>query len=140
MEKQEGDGVSPVGIWRLTGGMYRADRGVVRGLQPVGHNDLWSDDPADPAYNSHVRGPAHPYRHETLRRADPLYDIVLFSDWNRPESTPGKGSAIFVHLWRRPRYPTAGCIAFARRDLEWILARWTPQSRLFVGLSAPYSG
>ncbi len=132
VEKQEGDGVSPAGVWRLTGGMYRADRGKVRGLQPVGHNDLWSDDPRDPAYNRHVRGPGYPYRHETLRRSNPLYDIVLFSDWNWPDAQPGKGSAIFVHLWRRPRYPTAGCIAFSRPDLEWILARWTRQSRLIL--------
>lgn len=131
-EKQEGDGASPAGVWRLVGGMYRADRGVMHGLPAAGHNDLWSDDVRDPAYNHQVRGPGYSFGHETLRRADPLYDIVLFSDWNWPDARPGKGSAIFVHLWRRPRYPTAGCIAFSRPDLEWILARWTPQSRIFV--------
>ncbi len=131
-EKHEGDGASPSGVWHLVGGMYRADRGVVFGLKPAGHSDLWSDDPQDVAYNHHVRGPAYPHSHEALRRADRLYDIVLFSDWNWPDSQPGKGSAIFVHLWRRPRYPTAGCIAFSRPDLEWIMARWRPRSRIFV--------
>ena len=135
--KREGDGASPAGVWRLVGGMHRADRGVVHGLAPAGPTDIWSDDPHDPAYNHALRARAHPYSHETLRRADPLYDIVLFSDWNWPDSRPGKGSAIFVHLWRRPRYPTAGCIAFARKDLIWILARWTVHSRIFVGA---YSG
>ena len=84
------------------------------------------------AYNRHIRAHGHPFSHERLRRGDRLYDIMLFSDWNRPEATPGAGSAIFVHLWRRPRFPTAGCIAFARADLAWILARWTPRSRIFV--------
>jgi L,D-peptidoglycan transpeptidase YkuD (ErfK/YbiS/YcfS/YnhG family) len=45
---------------------------------------------------------------------------------------PGRGSAIFLHVWRRPRHPTAGCIAFARADLAFILARWTPRSRVVV--------
>ncbi len=143
-QKREGDGASPAGVWRLAGGMYRADRlrapAIAPGLPPLapaGHRDLWSDDPRDPAYNRHIRAHAHPFSHERLRRGDSLYDIVLFSDWNRPAARPGAGSAIFVHLWRRPRFPTAGCIAFARADLAWILARWTPKSRIFV---STYSG
>lgn len=131
-DKREGDGASPAGIWRLVGGMYRADRGIIFGLQPIGHNDRWSDDPRDLAYNQQVRAHAYPYNHERLRRADPLYDIVLFSDWNWPIAKSGKGSAIFVHLWRRPRFPTAGCIGFSRPDLEWILARLKPDTRLFI--------
>jgi len=131
-DKREGDGASPAGIWRLVGGMYRADRGVVQGLAPAGHADIWSDDPRDRAYNHHLRARAYPFRHETLRRADPLYDIVLFSDWNWPDSRPEDGSAIFVHIWRRPRFPTAGCIAFSRSDLEWILSRWRQHSRIIV--------
>ncbi len=137
-QKREGDGASPAGIWHLVGGMYRADRLRVPGawgtlrLIPAGHRDLWSDDPRDPSYNHPIRAHAHPFSHERLRRGDRLYDIVLFSDWNWPEATPGAGSAIFVHLWRRPRFPTAGCIAFAHADLAWILTRWTPRSRIFV--------
>jgi L,D-peptidoglycan transpeptidase YkuD (ErfK/YbiS/YcfS/YnhG family) len=43
---------------------------------------------------------------------------------------PGRGSAIFLHVWRKPRHPTAGCIAFARDDLAWILAHWQRASRV----------
>ena len=135
--KREGDGASPAGVWRLTGGLYRADRVTpVRGLDRVGPRDIWSDDPGDPAYNTLQRSAAHPYSHERLRRGDRLYDIVLFSDWNA-HGVPGDGSAIFVHLWRAPRFPTAGCIAFAEPDLRWIISRWRPSTRIFVG---PYSG
>jgi L,D-peptidoglycan transpeptidase YkuD (ErfK/YbiS/YcfS/YnhG family) len=107
--------------------------GVVGGV-PVG--DLgpvvgWSDDPRDPAYNRPVRRP-HPWRHEALRRADRQYDLVAVLDWNRHPPVPGLGSAIFLHVWRRPRQPTAGCIAFARVDLAFVLARWTPRSRVAV--------
>ncbi len=134
-DKREGDMASPAGIWRLTGGIYRADRVAPPRsglhLAPVTHDQIWSDDPADPGYNLPARARAHPFGHENLRRADRLYDIVLFSDWNA-EAVPGRGSAIFVHLWRAPRQPTAGCIAFARRDLEWILARWNRHCRIFL--------
>lgn len=133
--KREGDGATPTGVWRLMGGGYRADR-VARpqapfDLTPIGPRDLWSDDPADVAYNQPVRAP-HPWSHERLRRADGLYDIVLITDWNWPVAEPGQGSAIFVHCWRGPRVPTAGCLAFRPDHLRWILARWTPRSRLLI--------
>jgi L,D-peptidoglycan transpeptidase YkuD (ErfK/YbiS/YcfS/YnhG family) len=31
------------------------------------------------------------------------------------------GSAIFIHQWRKPGYPTAGCIALSREHL-WHIA------------------
>ena len=134
--KVEGDWASPVGVWRLVDGGFRADR-IARpksgvNLRAIGPCDIWSDDPADPDYNHGLRARNHPFGHEKLRRRSRNYDIVLMSDWNWPDAVPGKGSALFVHLWRRPRYPTAGCIAFSRPDLEWILARWSKRSRIFV--------
>jgi L,D-peptidoglycan transpeptidase YkuD (ErfK/YbiS/YcfS/YnhG family) len=137
-EKREGDGATPAGVWHLLHGGYRADRGARPSsglpLDTIGPRDIWSDDPNDPDYNQWLTGTGHPYSHEALRRADPLYDLVLASDWNYPLATPGRGSAIFVHVWRRPRYPTAGCLAFRRDHLAWILARWTPRSRIIVQL------
>ena len=55
---------------------------------PIGPRDLWSDDPRDAAYNSAVTAP-HPFSHEALRRADPLYDLVLVTDWNWAAPRPG---------------------------------------------------
>ena len=76
--------------------------------------------------------------HEVLRRADPLYDIVLITDWNWPRALHNAGSAIFVHAWRGPGHPTAGCIALHPDDLRWIVARIGFQTRLVVpeGLAA----
>lgn len=134
--KVEGDGVSPAGPWQLLGGGFRADRrprpNAPFATHPIGPADIWSDDPEDPAYNHGLRARAHPFRHERLRMGPPLYDIFLISDQNFPDATPGKGSALFVHQWRKPRHPTAGCIAFAPEHLEWILARWTPRTRIWV--------
>ncbi len=136
-DKHEGDGATPAGIHRIAGLYYRPDRmarparrSVLRAV-PIGAFDLWSDDVNDPKYNNLVRGP-HKFSHEQMRRADPLYDVVLITDWNWPVATPGKGSAIFLHIWRKPRHPTEGCIAFSKQNLRWIIERIRPETRLIV--------
>lgn len=134
-EKREGDGATPVGAWRLMGGGFRADRGlpppVPFPMRATGPADLWCDAPDHPAYNHRVRAPLAA-SHERLARADGLYDIFIVTDWNWPDAVPGKGSAIFVHNWRGPRRPTAGCLAFRPDHLRWILARWQPRSRIVL--------
>jgi L,D-peptidoglycan transpeptidase YkuD (ErfK/YbiS/YcfS/YnhG family) len=131
--KREGDGATPAGVHRLVGMLYRPDR-LARPADwalPIGPSDLWSDDPEDIDYNLMVRAP-HGFRHERLRRADPIYDLIVITGWNWPYARQGKGSAIFLHQWRRPGAPTAGCVALSRRDLHWIAPRITLWSRLIV--------
>ncbi|MDE2912280.1 MAG: L,D-transpeptidase family protein [Paracoccaceae bacterium] len=110
-------------------------------VRPILPGDIWSDDPEDPGYNSRVtaadmRGNrglgTTPFSHERLRRPDPVYDIVAVLDFNRPAPVPGRGSAIFLHIWRQPRNRTEGCVAFRRQDLTEILTRWTPRSRVII--------
>jgi L,D-peptidoglycan transpeptidase YkuD (ErfK/YbiS/YcfS/YnhG family) len=133
--KREGDGATPAGEHRIVGCLYRPDRlarsEVPDWALPIGPCDLWSDDPRDPDYNLMVRAP-HPFGHERLRRADPMYDLVLLTDWNWPQAVPGRGSAIFLHTWRRPGHPTAGCVAFDAADLRWIARSLRHQGRLIV--------
>lgn len=131
--KREGDGATPAGVHNLVGLLYRPDR-LARPADwalPIGPSDLWSDDPGDQDYNLMVRAP-YPHSHERLRRADPMYDVILLTGWNWPQAQRGRGSAIFVHQWRRPGAPTAGCVAFSRRDLHWIVPRIRYETRLIV--------
>lgn len=134
-DKREGDGATPLGTHGVVGLMFRPDR-IGKGrlpswAVPIGPSDLWSDDPGDEDYNLLVRAP-YPHSHERMRRADRQYDVVMITDWNWPRAERGRGSAIFLHLWRAPRRPTAGCVAFARADLLWIARRWRHDSRLVV--------
>lgn len=133
--KREGDGATPVGIHRIVGLLYRPDRIARTALPdwalPIRPGDIWCDDPDHIDYNLMTRAPLTA-SHEVLRRADPLYDIVLITDWNWPYAQPGKGSAIFLHSWRGPGYPTEGCVAFRRDHLIWIANRIDFSTRLIV--------
>lgn len=133
--KAEGDGATPTGVHSIVGMLYRPDRlnAPMDWAVPIGRGDLWSDDVKDPDYNTMVRAP-HSFRHERLYRSDPLYDLVLITNWNWPYAVKGRGSAIFIHQWRRPGFPTEGCIAVDRGHLLWIAQRLSPRSRLIVTL------
>ncbi|SEN16792.1 L,D-peptidoglycan transpeptidase YkuD, ErfK/YbiS/YcfS/YnhG family [Loktanella fryxellensis] len=131
--KCEGDGATPRGVHGIVGMLYRRDRmgRPADWALPIGPSDLWSDDVRDPDYNMMVRAP-HAFGHEVLRRADPMYDIVILTNWNWPYPVKGRGSAIFVHQWRGPGRPTAGCIGLRRADLRWIAPRIQHNTRLVI--------
>ncbi|MAE89961.1 MAG: hypothetical protein CMI67_10290 [Pelagibaca sp.] len=132
-DKREGDGATPTGDHRIALCFHRPDRVAAPApwSRPILPGDLWSDASGDAAYNTLVRAP---YRlsHERMRRADPLYDIVLTTDWNWPDAQAGRGSAIFLHQWRRPGYPTEGCLAFRREHIREIAVLAVPGTRLIV--------
>lgn len=122
--KREGDGATPRGRHRIIGCYYRPDRVAPPNAwaRPIGPRDLWSDDPRAADYNRPVRAPYAP-SHESMRRGDRQYDIVLITDWNAQPPEPDRGSAIFLHIWRKPRHPTAGCIALSRQNITWLASR-----------------
>ena len=131
--KREGDNATPRGNHKITSVLYRPDR-VTKPCdwaQVIKPYDIWSDDIKDPNYNMIGKYP-YEYRHEALSRPDPLYDVILLTDWNWPSPTKGNGSAIFVHSWRKARHPTEGCIALASHHLLWITKRLKPYSKIIV--------
>lgn len=132
-DKREGDGATPRGVHHIVGMLYRGDRIAqpTPWALPIGPLDLWSDDEGDSNYNLMVRTPYAP-SHEKLHRADPLYDLVILTDWNWPHAKRGRGSAIFIHQYRRPGYPTEGCVAFSRTHLHAIARKITHGTRLIV--------
>jgi L,D-peptidoglycan transpeptidase YkuD (ErfK/YbiS/YcfS/YnhG family) len=134
-EKREGDGVTPVGRWPIRRVLYRADRldppDTAFDCAPIGPDDGWCDDPADPAYNRPVRLP-YAASHECLTRDDGLYDVVVVLGHNDDPVIPGAGSAIFLHVARADYGPTEGCVALALPDLLEVLRGAAPGSAVDV--------
>lgn len=61
---------------------------------------------------------------EDMKRDDDLYKWGIVVDYNFTDPQAGAGSCIFIHLWRSPDSPTAGCTAMGEGDmlkvLEWL--------------------
>lgn len=123
-DKKEGDGCTPVGIFGLRECWYRMDRleapKTRLPIQAIRPEDGWCDDPAKPEYNRHVKLPFDG-SHELLFREDEMYDIIIPLGYNDHPVTPGKGSAIFMHVAHEDYTPTEGCIALNKADLLEIL-------------------
>lgn len=133
--KREGDKATPAGRFPIRRVFYRADRmappPTALPVTPIGPEDGWCDDPADPRYNRRVPLP-YPASHETLWREDRVYDIVVELGYNDDPPVPGRGSAIFMHVARPGYAPTEGCVALALADLEAVLAACGPGDTITV--------
>lgn len=138
VDKREGDGASPRGVWGLREAFYRADRLVrpttrlpLRALRP---DDGWCDAAFDRNYNRHVRHP-YPASAESMWRGDGLYDIVIVAGYNDRPRVQGRGSAIFVHVAGEDASglrPTEGCVAL-RLDALRLLISWIgPETKLHI--------
>lgn len=134
-DKREGDGVTPAGEFELRRILYRADRmscpDTALEVNPIGPRDGWCDAPGHPEYNYQIQLPINASA-ERLRRADPVYDIIVVLGHNDAPVIDGMGSAIFMHIAKPNLAPTAGCVALRRNDLLAILRACGPGSSLVV--------
>ncbi|HYD16960.1 MAG TPA: L,D-transpeptidase family protein, partial [Patescibacteria group bacterium] len=95
LDKQEGDGKTPIGTYPLRYLLYRADR-IEKPVTGLPAHELtpdtgWCEDPAHPDYNKQVTLP-HDSTHDRMTRDDNLYDICVIVGYNDAPVVPGKGS------------------------------------------------
>ena len=132
---REGGRATPVADMALLAALYRPDRvrrpQTALPVKPIRPDDGWCDAPFHPRYNRPVALP-FAASHERLWRDDRLYDLVVVPDFNIHPREQGRGSAIFLHVAEADFSPTAGCIALKKGDLERLLARCGPGTRLLV--------
>ncbi len=122
--KREGDGRTPSGVYAL-GPAFGYAPSLNTGLEyrQATDDDFWVDDADSLQYNQWVHGPAQAKSFERMKRADNLYQYGLVIRYNTEDTRAGEGSAIFLHVWRNYKSPTAGCVAVNQRYLRKIL-RW----------------
>lgn len=132
VQKREGDGKAPAGIFHLGDAFGYADivdTGL--GYQPMTASHYCIDVPSSPLYNrtvdarevgaEEVKGSSEGMRRD-IHYGDQQYRKGIFVAHN-PDNQPGAGSCIFMHLWKAPGSPTAGCTAMRDSDMDALL-RW----------------
>jgi L,D-peptidoglycan transpeptidase YkuD (ErfK/YbiS/YcfS/YnhG family) len=133
--KHEGDGGTPHGRFRAMRLWWRPDRvprpRTLLPIRRIGRADAWCEDPGDRRYNRPFhRSASEPG--DRLWRDDGLYDIFVEIDHNTRPRVAGRGSAVFIHVARPGLAPTAGCVALRRSDLERLLERMSPKTRIVI--------
>jgi D-alanyl-D-alanine dipeptidase len=142
--KQEGDGRSPAGIFRLNtafGYAAQAPPGWKMPYLNLTPSVECVDDARSKFYTRVLdRASVVPdwISSEQMLRPDELYRWGIVVDHNTNPVTAGAGSCIFLHIWLGPGVETTGCTAMAREQLEGVLARLDPARKpLLVQLPLP---
>lgn len=122
-DKEEGDGKTPSGIFKIAYAFgYGSSCKTGLYYRQATEKDFWIDDPRSDNYNKWVTGYPVNYSHEKMKRKDHLYKYGIVIDYNQNPIVKGKGSAIFIHVWRSPGKPTSGCVAISEDDIKKLLS------------------
>jgi L,D-peptidoglycan transpeptidase YkuD (ErfK/YbiS/YcfS/YnhG family) len=128
VEKREGDGKTPSGIYPLKT-TFGYDE-IIKTKMPYRQaltDDIWVDDPNADDYNRWVKKPdARAASYERMRRDDNLYKYGIVIEYNTDPIIKGNGSAIFLHIWKGEGVPTAGCVAVSEEDIIKIMGWLDP--------------
>lgn len=129
--KTEGDGCSPAGVFRLPFAFGEGTQEAMRlPYVPLTVSCFGVDDEKSRYYNQVVDASSATVTRdwdsaETMLRPDGLYRRGAMVAHN-PMNLPGAGSCIFLHIWRDPGQPTAGCTAMTEDDLKRVLTWLDP--------------
>ncbi len=125
-KKAEGDGKSPAGVFSLTTCYSRTENpGTKLKFVPFRENDFWVDDSKSKYYNTFQHGPSNGRwsSAEDLYRIGSIYKYFVAIEYNTQPVIPGRGSAIFLHIWEGDGIKTFGCTAMAEANLLRII-KW----------------
>lgn len=146
LAKKEGDGKAPAGVFTLGTAFGYASLAPPNCQLPwrqATQQDFFVDDKNSPDYNKWVRlagGVSEAEKRwasfEKMRLENHLYELGIVVNHNMNPVVPGAGSAIFLHIWRTPETPTAGCTAMARENLL-LLLNWLKADTKPVLIQAP---
>ena len=132
--KKEGDYSTPKGSFNLKELYFRKDRvGIPKckiNKKIIRKNMAWCDDPSQKKYNEEIKSYKKNLK-ENLYRKDHNYDYMISISHNE-RKTPGKGSAVFIHLTDNYKQ-TAGCIALKKKDFEILLKLIDKKTKIKIG-------
>jgi L,D-peptidoglycan transpeptidase YkuD (ErfK/YbiS/YcfS/YnhG family) len=139
-KKREGDGKTPSGVYPLELAFGYGKEPVTKmTYRQATEKDVWVDDETSPDYNRWVkRDETTASSFEEMKRRDGFYRYGLVIGYNTRPVVRGHGSAIFIHLWKKPGAATSGCLAMAEKDLLHVMGWLDPEQnpRVVLGTEA----
>ena len=138
--KHEGDGRAPAGIFTLGtafGYALQPPGGVLVPYRQATDRDYFVDAVDSPAYNQWCHIPLSSDNvpkirwasYERMLRDDDLYELGMVVNHNVGPAVAGRGSAIFLHVWRGPKGTTSGCTSMSRDSLLRVLTWLRPEAK-----------
>ena len=127
--KVEGDGKAPAGIFNLTSafGSMNEPEFVKLPFTKLEESTECVDDVKSASYNQIVDknkiGNFDWNSSEKMLSVGAQYDLGVFVAHNSFPPEKGKGSCIFLHIWKSETTGTAGCTAMKRENIEMVLSR-----------------
>ena len=132
--KKEGDYSTPKGLFSLRKLYFRKDRVGIPNCKMnkkiIKRDMAWCDDPIHKKYNEEIKILNKKHK-ENLYRKDSKYDYIISISHNE-KKTPGKGSAVFIHLTDDYK-PTAGCVTLKKKDFEILLKLINQKTKIKIG-------
>ena len=136
--KQEGDGNAPAGLFPLTSAFGGAAKPIGVELPYVKLDQYTEcvDDVNSTFYNRIVNrlhvGNFDWKSSEKMLAVGPEYDLGVFVAYNTYPVEKGRGSCIFLHVWKDANTATSGCTAMERRHMERVVAWLVPSKNPYL--------
>ena len=135
--KQEGDGNAPAGLFPLTAVFGKTSKPNAVEL-PYTKLDQYTecvDDVKSSFYNrivNRMRVGNFDWKSSEKMFSIEQYELGVFVAYNSYPVEKGRGSCIFLHVWKDAETPTEGCTAMERRTLERIVAWASPAKNPYL--------
>lgn len=129
-KKREGDLRSPAGLFPI-GNAFGYEQEKMKLPYILIDEELECvDDPESKYYNRFVKASEVQKdwkSSEMMLQKDGIYERGLVIEYNTSPVIPHAGSCIFMHKWRFPGHPTAGCTALSEENLKELLQWLDPE-------------
>lgn len=134
-KKKEGDGKSPAGFFTLGPIFGHTNNQIYAKRMPfllITEDLECVDDPTSLYYNQFVYTSSLSHKDwkssEKMLEIGPLYALGIVVQHNMSPTLPGKGSAVFMHIWKNRGEGSAGCTVMESKHMEEIVA-WLDEKK-----------
>lgn len=133
--KKEGDGRTPTGVYPIGPAFGFADKSDSKvDYFPLTSTSVCVDDGKSQYYNKLIDSSkvTKDWNSAEQMRDVPQYKHGAVVQYNDNPAVVGKGSCIFLHIWKNPTAGTAGCFAMQENEVKQVLAWLNPAAHPVV--------